>query len=99
MTYTLTEKLSFNDNPIIVVKDKKIEVKADAETVLKLFDILQTKGETQATIEAFDLLFSDRDKKKINDFKLQFNDYITLMTTAISLALGENPDEEEEQGE
>ena len=95
MIYSLTEKLKFDDNPVIKIKDKKIEVKADAETVLSLVDILQTKGETQAAIESADLLFSDKDKKTIKSLKLGFNDYMTLLSTAISLALGEDPDEED----
>lgn len=95
MIYSLTEKLKFDDNPVIKIRDKKIEVKADAETVLSLVDILQTKGETQAAIESADLLFSEKDKKTIKSLKLGFNDYMTLLSTAISLALGEDPDEED----
>lgn len=99
MIYSLTEKLNFEDNPVIKIKDKKIEVKADAETVLSLLDVLQAEGEMQASIEAAKLLFSEKDQKTIKSLKLKFDDYLTLITTAISLALGEDPDEEDKQGE
>ena len=95
MLYSLTEKLKFDENPVIEVKGKKLTVNADAETVLQLLDILQTRGETQAAIEAFELLFSEKDKKTIKGLKLQFKDYITLLTAAVDLALGEDPDKEE----
>lgn len=100
MKYSLTEKLNFNDSPIIEIKGKEITVQSDAETVLKLLDIIQTKGETQAAIEASKLLFVEKDQKTIKSLKLSFADYTTLIATAISLALGEDPDEEDTtQGE
>ena len=96
MIYSLTDKLNFNDNPVIKIKDKKIEVQADAELV----DALQEKGEMQATLEAANILFTEKDKKIIKSLKLGFQDYMTLISTAISLALGEDPDKEENtQGE
>lgn len=99
MIYSLTEKLNFDENPKIKIKDKTLEIKADAETVLSLVDILENKGEMQATLEAAGLLFSEKDQKTIKGLKLGFKDYLTLITTAISLALGEDPDEDNSQGE
>lgn len=100
MIYSLTDKLNFEDNPVIKIKDKKVVVQADAETVLSLVDALQEKGEMQATLEAANLLFTEKDKKIIKSLKLGFQDYMTLISTAISLALGEDPDKEENiQGE
>ncbi len=99
MKYTLTDKLNFEDNPILKVKDKELEIQADAETVLKLMDILQEKGETAASVDAINILFNDKDRKKIKDLKLSFNDYVILINTSISLALGEDPDSEDTLGE
>ena len=92
MTYNLTDKLKFEENPKLNVKGKEITVKADAETVLSLLDLLQTRGELAATTEAFKLLFSAKDQKVIKDLKLSFGDYSTLLEIAVSLALGEDPD-------
>lgn len=94
MIYSLTDKLNFEDNPVIEIKNKKIEVKADAETVLSLMDLLQNKGEIEAALEAANLLFSEKDLKTLKGLKLKFNDYITTISVAINLALGQDPDEE-----
>lgn len=94
MIYNLTDKLNFEDNPKIKIKDKTLEVKADAETVLSLVSLLQEKGETQATLESVDLLFSEKDKKILKSLKLSFKDYTTFLNTAITLAYGEDPDGE-----
>ena len=93
MLYSLTDKLNFNENPQIEIKDKKITVKADAETVLKLLSLIEEKGEMSATLEVVDLLFSPADKKTIHSLKLGFTDYVKLIEVATSLALGNDPDE------
>ena len=92
MKYNLTDKLNFEENPQIEVKNKVITVKADAETVLSLLDLLQTRGELAASQEAPSLLFSPKDLKTIKDLKLSFKDYSTLIEVAVNLALGEDPD-------
>lgn len=94
MLYSLTEKLSFEENPKIQIKDKIITVKAEAETALRLMDLLETEGEVKASIKAPELLFSDKDRKVISGMKLSMKDYSTLLSTAMALCLGEDPDEE-----
>ena len=94
MVYSLTEKLNFEDNPQIQIKDKTITVKADAETALKLVDILDREGEMRASIKASELLFSARDQKIITGLGLNMRDYSTLLRTAIALCLGNDPDED-----
>lgn len=99
MIYSLTDKLKFEDNPKIEIKGKEIEVKADAETVLSLMDLLRTKGEYAASQEAITLLFSEKDQKTIKGLKLSFANYTKLLETATSLALGEDPDDKDDSGE
>ena len=96
MLYSWTDKLKFDENPQIKIKDTVLTVKADAETVQTLMDIVATKGETEATIEAVNLLFSPKDIKALNSLKLSMADYITVISTATSLAVGEDPDDQEE---
>lgn len=98
MVYDLTEKLKFNEDPILVIKDKELTVKSDAEVVLRLMDLLQTKGEIAGATEAMSLLLSPADLKKLSALHLKTDDYVTVMHAAINLALGSDP-EEEEQGE
>lgn len=96
MLYSLTEKLSFQDNPQIQIKDKVITVNAEAETALKLMDLLDKEGEVQASLKAPELLFSEKDRKVISGLKLSMSDYTILLSTATSLCLGEDPDEQGE---
>lgn len=95
MVYSLTEKLKFEENPQIEIKGKKVTVKAEAETALKLFDLLETEGETKATFKAADLLFSEKDKKYIDSLKLSMSDYSILLRTAMDLCVGNDPDEDQ----
>lgn len=46
----ITEKLSFEENPILVIKGKELEVNTDAETVLKLMGII---GDQEDTVKQF----------------------------------------------
>lgn len=94
MIYSLTDKLKFEDNPQIEIKGTVLTVKSDAETVLKLMDIVTTKGEVEGAMEAVNLLFSAKDRKALEALKLSMGDYTTVLTTAMQLAVGDNPDEE-----
>ena len=95
MKYDITEKMNFEDNPTITIKDTEIEVNATAETVLKLID-LSDKAEDNFDMmtKAYPLIFSKKDQKKINDLKLNAHDFGVLLQTAMSLAIGSDPDEE-----
>ena len=97
MLYSLTEKLSFDENPKIQIKDKVITVKAEAETALKLMDMLDKEGEVQTSLKAPEILFSEKDRKVISGLKLSMSDYTVLLTTAMSLCLGEDPDDKSEE--
>ena len=92
MVYSLTEKLEFGENPKIQIKDKVITVNAEAETALKLMDLIDKEGEVQTSLKAPTLLFSEKDRKVISALKLSMKDYTLLLTTAMSLCLGEDPD-------
>ena len=62
--YNLTEKMNFEENPKIQVKDVELEIIADAKTVLKLVDIHDTaKDDFDATIKGYEIIFSEADKK------------------------------------
>ena len=94
MLYSLTDKLSFNDDPQVEIKGKIITVKSDAETVLKLLDIVQNGGEVQGAVSAVDLLLSEKDKKTLKGLNLKIADYMKFTETIVDLALGNDPDED-----
>jgi len=98
MRYNLTDKMNFNDDPEIEVNGKVFTVKSDAVTVLKVMTLAKEKGEVEALVESFALLFSEKDQKAIEKLNLKMDDYITLMQVALALATGEDPDEDIQQG-
>lgn len=97
MLYSLTDKLKFNDDPQIEIKDKVITVKSDAETVLKLLDVLQNAGEIEGAKSAMDILLSDKDKKVVKSLNLKMADYMKLAEVVVELALGNDPDAQGEE--
>lgn len=94
MRYDLTEKLKFNEDPVLVVQDTELTVHSDAESVLKLMDVLGSKGEVAGAVEAAELLFGAKDRKKMADMKLKMDDYLLVIKAAIQLAMGVDPEEE-----
>lgn len=99
MKYDLTEKLKFNEDPVLVVKDVELTINSDAEAVLKLMSILQEKVEVSGATEVLDLLMSEKDRKKLSALHLKIEDYGVVVQTAIKLAMGDDPDEADTAGE
>ena len=97
MIYSLTDKLTFAENPKIQIKDKLITVKAEAETALKVFDVLSKEDEATAILKCYEIIFSDKDRKAIKSMGLSMEDFITLMKTAVALCIGEDPDAEKSE--
>lgn len=95
MTKDITDKLSFDKNPTLKVKDEVIEVQADAVNVLKIMGLFDgEKSESKATTEAAELLFSEEDREKIKGMKLQFKDYVILIQEAINIAVNDKEEGE-----
>lgn len=94
MRYDLTEKLKFNEDPVLIVRNTELTVHSDAESVLKLMDVLGSKGEVAGAVEAVELLFGGKDRKKLADMKLKMDDYLLVIKAAIQLAMGVDPEEE-----
>lgn len=95
--YNLTEKMNFEDNPKIKIKNIELEVLADAKTVLTLVDISESTDDNfQATMKGYEVVFSEADRKKIDKLKLSAKDFILLVNTALNLAMGVDVDEKNE---
>lgn len=91
----ITDKLSFEENPQIVVKDKAFTVNADAETMLKIMGVFSEEGgEMEATLKAYNLLFSEQDRKVITKMKLPFKDLLAIISAAMELVQGESTEGE-----
>lgn len=85
----ITEKLNFEENPKIVIKGVEYEVSADAMSMLKVMQFMGTDEPGAEEIkEAYETLFSESDRKKLEKLKLSFNDFTTLIKEAVSAVTG-----------
>ncbi len=87
----ITEKLNFEENPKIRIKNKEIEVNSDATTMLKVMQLTAKKTVTNTdVIKIYELLFSESERQKIEELKLKFDGLVTLVESAISIVAGDN---------
>ncbi len=89
----ITEKLSFDGNPSLVIKGKELEVHADAATALKVMDALSSNPGPKQGVAMYKLLFPDESRKAIDKMHLNFQDFKTVVKGAITLITGEDGEE------
>ncbi len=87
----ITEKLSFDENPKIKIKNVTCEVNSDAPTMLKVMQIIGNGDNVSPNdvVKMYELIFPEKDREKIDKLKLQFTDFQTLVMSAMSLVTGE----------
>lgn len=95
----ITEKLEFNENPVLKIGTIEAEVNADAETVLRLMGVFADGSDMHAVSQALDLIFKPEDTAAIcalkkGGKKLSAKALMTIIEAAMGLVMGEN-----EQGE
>lgn len=94
----ITDKLCFEENPVLEIGTLDVEVKADAETMLRLMGVFSEKAELEAVGEALNLIFAPEGVEAIcnlerNGRKLSAKSLMTIVEAAMSLVMGD------EQGE
>ena len=95
----ITDKLDFEENPVMEIGTLEVEVNADAETMFRLMGVFAEKGDLEAVGEALNLIFKPEDVDAICNLKksgkkLSAKSLMTIVQSAMSLVMGEN-----EQGE
>lgn len=93
----ITEKLAFDEKPVLLIKGRKFEVNDDAKTVLEImgdFDSENNRSEKESIMTALGRLFSEDDREVLLA-KLKFKDLMTVVENAMALVSGENDDEGE----
>lgn len=90
----ITDKLEFENNPIMEIGTLEVEVHADAETMLKLMGTFAEKSELEAVGEAMDLIFDEEDVRAIcnlkrNGRKLSAKSLMVIIQEAMKLVMGE----------
>lgn len=85
----ITEKLSFEGNPALIIKGKALEVSADAPTMLKVMGLVSgDEPGAKEILEAYEMMFPEKSKKELEKLKLGFKDLIIVVQEAIQLISG-----------
>ena len=95
----ITDKLNFEEKPIIKVKDVEIKTNNDAVTMLKVIALFDNDGEGMSVknvLNIYNLLFDEENQQKIDSLKLSFEDFSTLVVEAAQAVINDN---EEPEGE
>lgn len=85
----ITNKLEFDGNPKLKIKDKEIEVNADAPTMLKVMNLVGDDPTPKEVIALYNLVFPEESRKVLDDMKLNFADIITVVEAAVSAISGD----------
>ena len=91
----ITEKLKFEESPVIVIKGEELTVNDDAMTMLSLMELIGDGASIKDSLQAAKLIFSEEDFEKIAKLKLNMDDFSTVIECAIDLITGG----EESEGE
>lgn len=99
----ITDKLNFEEKPVFKVKNVKVEANNDAITMLKviaLYDDKEDGGEDISVgniLKIFNLLFDEKNQKKVESLKLNMEDFITFVSECANGIIldGQEPDEGE----
>ena len=83
----ITDKLSFDGNPTLVVKGKKLEVNADAPTVLKVMNFMQKENVND--MEVVSAIFPEKSRTEIDKLKPSISDWMIIIQEAMALVTGE----------
>lgn len=93
----ITEKLSFEGNPSLVIKGTELEVNADAATVLKVMGALGDEPGPKQVVDMYNLIFPEESRNAVDGMHLNFKDFRTVVENAITLITGSGGDEGEAQ--
>ena len=96
-TIDITDKLSFEGNPKLIVRDIEIEVNTDAPTVLKFMKLIddEENSEVSTVLKVYELLFSEESREKIDALKLGFSDLMVIVKAAMTFINDSGDDEGE----
>ena len=90
----ITDKLKFEQNPVLRIRDMELEVNADAKTMLEIMGLFKGRSEIEAATEAMEKLFGEKDQKKLESLNLSFRDYMAVISEAMNLIQGDGQGEQ-----
>lgn len=92
----LTDRLGLDDRPTITVKGTVLTVDNGAENVLMVLGMTDDGMSPKDVIKAAKLMIMPESQEALQDLHLSFEDYGTLVSTAVDLVMGveDSPKEE-----
>ncbi len=94
----ITNKLNFEEKPIVKVKDTELIINNDAVSMLKVAALFEDgNGKSKDVIEMYHLLFDESEREKIEKLKLNMHDFNALISESAKIATGDLTDEGEDQ--
>lgn len=97
----ITDKLEMDGNPFLLIGKEKLEVNADAATILKLMGKYGEMNGDSATpkdiFELYSVIFPEKSRKTIEKMKISFKDLTVIIQEAQSLITGAEEPEGESQ--
>lgn len=87
----ITEKLSFEEAPVLVIQGREIHVNDDAVTMLSVMQLMGEKEPSVGEImKTYEKLFPASDRKVMEqELKLRFSSLITVIREAVELIAGD----------
>lgn len=86
----ITDKLTFDQNPALIIRGQELEVNADAPTMLKVMSLINGEGDDIEQIEAaYKLVFTEESRKIVEEMKLNVPDWMILVQEAMALITGD----------
>ncbi|MEE0874624.1 MAG: hypothetical protein UIH27_14310 [Ruminococcus sp.] len=94
----ITDKLNFEEKPIVKIKDTELTVNNDAMDILKVTAIFEEENIRSSDILAmFELLFDEENREKLKALRLSMKDFASVIMNTARAAI--NNYEDEPQGE
>lgn len=84
----ITDKLNFDQKPKLLIKGKELQVNSDAMTILKVLQKIGDEPTVPDLLDACELIFDEKNQKRLNDFNLNITDYMAVVKAALDLAMG-----------
>lgn len=89
----ITDKLNFEEKPIIRVKNVELQANNDAVSMLKVTALFSEEDITiQNILDVYNLIFDEENRKKIESLNLSMRDFQTLIMETSSILINDGED-------
>lgn len=86
MKVDITDKLNFKEKPELIIKGEAYKVNNEATVFLKLTPLMENPTPS-ALATAYELIFDEDERTKLDKLKLSFADFQTVIMEAINLVV------------